>query len=106
MITIKIMKKKFKILAASDIEGDVQATRKLANLAKKEKVDLVVLAGDLIGWHESSEILKPFMDNACCNEENANLITIFASLLGGIISCCCTNPFWVLSAHMVMQKKE
>jgi Icc-related predicted phosphoesterase len=55
-------KKKFKILAASDIEGDIVATRKLANRAEKEKVDLVVLAGDLTGWHETGEILKPFID--------------------------------------------
>ena len=55
-------KKKFKILAASDIEGDSAATKKLANKAKKEGVDLVVLAGDLTGWNEGDEILKPFID--------------------------------------------
>jgi len=57
-----MLKKKFKILAASDIEGDVAATKKLANKAAKENVDLVVLAGDLTGWDEDAEILKPFMD--------------------------------------------
>jgi putative phosphoesterase len=56
------MNKKFKILAASDIEGDREATRKLASKAEKENVDLVVLAGDLTGRHESDEILKPFID--------------------------------------------
>jgi hypothetical protein len=55
--------KKFKILAASDVEGDSSATKKLANKAKKENVDLVVLAGDLTGWAESDEIMKPFVDN-------------------------------------------
>ena len=55
-------KKKFKILAASDIEGDREATRKLASKAEKENVDLVVLAGDLTGRNESDEILKPFID--------------------------------------------
>ncbi len=55
-------KKKFKILAASDIEGDVSATRKLADKAVKENVDLVVLAGDLTGWVEGEEVLKPFVD--------------------------------------------
>jgi len=55
-------KKKFKILAASDIEGDTVATRKLAEKAAKENVDLVVLAGDLTGWIETDEILKPFID--------------------------------------------
>src|SRR3989344_633126 len=55
-------KKKFKILAASDIEGDKEATRKLVIKAEKENVDLVILAGDLTGFHESDEILKPFID--------------------------------------------
>lgn len=54
--------KKFKILAASDIEGDKEATKRLANKAEKENVDLVVLAGDLTGWSEGDEILKPFID--------------------------------------------
>lgn len=54
--------KKFKILAASDIEGDREATKKLANKAEKENVDLVILAGDLTGLNENSEIFKPFID--------------------------------------------
>lgn len=58
-----MVKKKFRILAASDVEGDSGATKKLAKKAKKEGVDLVVLAGDLTGWNESDEILKPFVDN-------------------------------------------
>lgn len=53
--------KKFKILAASDIEGDKEATKKLANKAEKENVDLVILAGDLTGLNENSEIFKPFI---------------------------------------------
>jgi uncharacterized protein len=57
-----MVKKKFKILAASDIEGDSSATKKLASKAEKEDVDLVVLAGDLTGWVESESILKPFID--------------------------------------------
>ena len=52
-------KKKFKILAASDIHGDTDATKKLAAKAKKENVDLVVLAGDLSGFVETEGILKP-----------------------------------------------
>ena len=56
-------KKKFKILAASDIHGDTDATKKLAAKAKKENVDLVVLAGDLSGFVETKGILKPFIDN-------------------------------------------
>ena len=54
--------KKFKILAASDVHGDSRATKRLANKAEKENVDLVVLAGDLTGFVEGNEILKPFVD--------------------------------------------
>ena len=55
-------KKKFKILAASDIHGDTSATKKLAELAEKEDVDLVILAGDLTGIIETKNLLKPFKD--------------------------------------------
>ncbi len=55
-------KKKFKILAASDVHGDQATIKKLAEKAKKEDVDLVVLAGDLTGFVESKNILKPFVD--------------------------------------------
>ena len=56
------MAKKFKILAASDIHGESALVKKLAIRAEKEKVDLVVLCGDLTGWTETSGILKPFKD--------------------------------------------
>lgn len=55
-------KKKFKILAASDIHGDSAATKKLAEKAVKENVDLVVLAGDITGFVETDNLLKPFID--------------------------------------------
>ena len=55
-------KKKFKILAASDIHGDSAASKKLAEVAEKEKVDLVVLAGDITGVVETKNIIKPFTD--------------------------------------------
>jgi Icc-related predicted phosphoesterase len=50
-----------KILAASDIHGDVTLVKKLAEQAEKENVDLVVLCGDLT-MHESStdNIIGPF----------------------------------------------
>jgi Icc-related predicted phosphoesterase len=50
-----------KILAASDIHGDVSLIKKLADQAEKENVDLVVLCGDLT-MHESStdNIIGPF----------------------------------------------
>lgn len=55
-------KKKFKILAASDLHGDSSATKKLAERAVKENVDLVILAGDITGFVETENIIKPFKD--------------------------------------------
>ena len=55
-------KKKFKILAASDFHGDTNATKKLAEKALKENVDLVVLAGDITGIVETDNLLKPFIE--------------------------------------------
>jgi len=54
--------KKLKILAASDLHGDNRATRFLAKKAEKEKVDLVVLCGDLTGFVDSKGLIKPFKD--------------------------------------------
>ncbi len=51
-----------KILAASDLHGDSKATKRLAKLAEEEKVDLVVLCGDLTGFTESKNLIKPFKD--------------------------------------------
>ena len=51
-----------KILAASDIHGDSKQIKKLAEKAEKEKVDLVVLCGDIMGLVETKEIIKPFKD--------------------------------------------
>ena len=56
------MSKKLKILAASDIHGDSKLVRKLAEKAEKEDVDLVVLCGDIVGWSETKDIIKPFKD--------------------------------------------
>lgn len=54
--------KKLKILAAGDIHGDTRLTKKLAERAEKEKVDLVILAGDITSPIESKNLLKPFKD--------------------------------------------
>jgi len=54
--------KKFKILAASDLHGDSTQVKKLAEKAEKENVDLVVLCGDITGWTETKNIIKPFKD--------------------------------------------
>lgn len=53
---------KLKILAASDLHGESSLARKLAEKAEKESVDLVVLCGDILGWTETSNIIKPFKD--------------------------------------------
>lgn len=54
--------KKLRILAAADIHGDSRSTKKLAEIARKEKADLVVLCGDLTGIRESKGLLKPFKE--------------------------------------------
>jgi Icc-related predicted phosphoesterase len=55
-------KKKFKILAAGDFHGDSSVTKKLAEKAEKEGVDLVILTGDITGLVETDNLLKPFVD--------------------------------------------
>ncbi|MDD5253680.1 MAG: metallophosphoesterase [Candidatus Nanoarchaeia archaeon] len=51
-----------KILAAGDIHGDSKLAEKLAKMAEKEKVELVVLCGDLTQAELSTEgILGPFV---------------------------------------------
>ncbi len=56
------MDKKFKILAASDIHGESKLAKALAKRAEKESVDLVVLCGDILGFSETKNIIKPFKD--------------------------------------------
>lgn len=56
-------KKKFKILAAGDLHGDVRQAKKLAEIADKEKVDLVILTGDLIENDlETGYMIGPFLN--------------------------------------------
>ncbi len=59
---MKLTRKSLRILAASDIHGDSRATKKLAEKAVREKADLVVLCGDLTGFVETKDIIKPFKD--------------------------------------------
>jgi Icc-related predicted phosphoesterase len=54
-------KKKFKILAAGDFHGDNTRTKKLAELADKKNVDLVILTGDITGVIETKDLIKPFI---------------------------------------------
>lgn len=55
-------KKPFRILAASDLHGDTKQVKALARRAEKENADLVVLCGDITGWVETKNIIKPFKD--------------------------------------------
>ena len=57
-----MVNKKLRILAASDLHGDSRLTKKLALRAEKEAVDIVVLCGDLTGFKESKDLIKPFKD--------------------------------------------
>ncbi len=54
-------KKKLKILVASDIHGNFKTAKTLSEKAEREKVDLVILAGDIYGYTDGKAgILKPF----------------------------------------------
>lgn len=56
------MGKSIRILAASDIHGDTRLTKRLAERAEKEEVDVVVLCGDITGIVETPNLIKPFKD--------------------------------------------
>lgn len=56
------MTKKLRILAASDLHGNAKVITKLAEKAEKENVDLIILCGDIIGFKETNNIIKPFKD--------------------------------------------
>ena len=52
-----------KILAAGDIHGDIDLSRKLAKKAKDENVELVILCGDITFFDEPTKnLIKPFID--------------------------------------------
>jgi hypothetical protein len=80
-------KKKLKILAVGDIHGDKRLTKKLAEKAEQENVDLVILAGDLTTFESSLEgIIGPFVKAGKeiliipGNHESPETIQILASL--------------------------
>jgi len=55
-------KKKTKVLAIGDIHGDTGLVKKLAEKAKKENVDLIILAGDLTMWEgETNNLVGPLV---------------------------------------------
>ena len=51
-----------KILAIGDLHGDSNQAKKLSEKAEKEKVDLVVITGDITGLIDTKDIIKPFKD--------------------------------------------
>jgi predicted MPP superfamily phosphohydrolase len=52
--------KKLRILAAGDLHGDQKLAERLAKRAEKEKVDLVVICGDITQFDQSTEnMMKP-----------------------------------------------
>jgi len=53
-------KKSLKILAASDLHGSSDLARKLAEKADKNKVDLILLLGDINGATKSKNLIAPF----------------------------------------------
>mgnify|MGYP001610406730 CR=1 FL=1 len=50
-----------KILAASDLHGDISAARKLADQAKKENINLVILCGDIESGNNAEKIISEFV---------------------------------------------
>ena len=51
-----------KILAAGDIHGDSLLAKRLAEKADKEKVDLVILCGDITeSFHKTDGLIGPFL---------------------------------------------
>ena len=51
-----------KILAAGDIHGDVRLAKALASKAEKQKVDLVILCGDIVeDEQEKPGVIEPFV---------------------------------------------
>mgnify|MGYP001572434325 CR=1 FL=1 len=56
------MEKKTKILAIGDIHGDTGLVKKLAERAKKENIDLIILAGDLTLMEmQTKNLIGPFV---------------------------------------------
>tara|TARA_Y100000310_G_scaffold340741_1_gene437578 strand:+ start:10553 stop:11173 length:621 start_codon:yes stop_codon:yes gene_type:complete len=59
---MKKNQKKTKILAVGDIHGDERFVKKIAKKAEKEKIDLVILTGDLTFFEDSTKnIVGPFV---------------------------------------------
>ncbi|MEK6824145.1 MAG: metallophosphoesterase [Nanoarchaeota archaeon] len=56
------MAKKTRILAIGDIHGDTGLVKRLAKMAKDEKVDIIILPGDLtLLEHSTKNLIGPFI---------------------------------------------
>jgi putative phosphoesterase len=56
-------KRKIRILAASDLHGDTRQAKKLADVAYKNGVDLVVIAGDITHFDmDAANMIGPFLE--------------------------------------------
>ncbi|MCF7871910.1 metallophosphoesterase [Candidatus Woesearchaeota archaeon] len=51
-----------KILGAADLHGDLDVAKRLAKKAEQNKVDLILLCGDIQNEDSLENILKPFKD--------------------------------------------
>ena len=66
-----------KILALSDIHGDKSFIKQMAEKGAKEKVDLVILAGDIVDFDgPSTGLVGPFLrcHNMCSGQSRACVI--------------------------------
>jgi hypothetical protein len=74
-----------KILAISDIHGDTGLVKKIAKIAKKEKVDMVLLAGDQTWFEQPVEkIISPITKQPTLiipgNHETEELINLWEKM--------------------------
>ena len=71
-----------KILAIADIHGDASLSKKVGKIAKKEKVDMILVAGDQTWFSRPAKgIIKPFENHETLmihgNHESEDLIKKF-----------------------------
>ncbi len=53
-----------KILGISDMHGDVNLVKEVSKIADKEKVDLIIVAGDITSFNrKQNNLIKPLAKN-------------------------------------------